>query len=245
SSTGPDARWSTSCSGSTVTWPRPSPAWPRPRGEPSGWPTSSRPATGRVWSTRVTGRWWSGSPRSTSAGRRSTPAGSSRCTSVTATTPWSIVAAVIGVRPGRTGRRSSSLGSVTQQPIRVMVVDDHPMWRDAVERDLKGAGLDVVAVAASGTEAVVRFSAVRPQVVVLDLQIPAPNGVEVTRTVLAQDPSARVLILSASGEQAGVLEALKAGATGYLVKSASSNDLIAAVRRVARGGTVFTPGLAG
>lgn len=126
-----------------------------------------------------------------------------------------------------------------------MVVDDHPMWRDAVERDLKGAGLDVVAVAASGTEAVVRFSAVRPQVVVLDLQIPAPNGVEVTRTVLAQDPSARVLILSASGEQADVLEALKAGATGYLVKSASSNDLIAAVRRVARGGTVFTPGLAG
>ena len=126
-----------------------------------------------------------------------------------------------------------------------MVVDDHPMWRDAVERDLKEAGLDVVAVASSGTEAIVRFNAVRPQVVVLDLQIPEPNGVEVTRTVLAQDPSARVLILSASGEQADVLEALKAGATGYLVKSASSRDLIAAVGRVAAGGTVFTPGLAG
>lgn len=126
-----------------------------------------------------------------------------------------------------------------------MVVDDHPMWRDAVERDLQQAGLDVVAVASTGSEAIARFTAARPQVVVLDLQIPEPNGVEVTRTVLARDPSARVLILSASGEQSDVLEALKAGATGYLVKSASSRDLIAAVARVAAGGTVFTPGLAG
>src|SRR5690606_1813400 len=85
----------------------------------------------------------------------------------------------------------------------------------------------------------------RPQVVVLDLQIPEPNGVEVTRTVLAADPGARVLILSASGEQTDVLEAVKAGATGYLVKSASRAELLAAVRRVAAGDTVFTPGLAG
>ena len=126
-----------------------------------------------------------------------------------------------------------------------MVVDDHPMWRDAVERDLEVAGFEVVGVAATGKEAVARFPAARPHVVVLDLQIPEPNGVEVTRTVLAHDPSARVLILSASGEQADVLEAVKAGATGYLVKSASRDELIAAVRRVAAGDTVFTPGLAG
>ena len=131
------------------------------------------------------------------------------------------------------------------QPIRVMVVDDHPMWRDAVERDLQAAGFDVVGVAADGTQALARFPAARPQVVVLDLQIPGPNGVEVTAEVLRQDPSARVLILSASGEQADVLEAVKAGATGYLVKSASREELIAAVRRVAQGDTVFTPGLAG
>ncbi len=129
--------------------------------------------------------------------------------------------------------------------IRVMVVDDHPMWRDAVERDLQEAGFDVVAVAATGSEAVARFPAARPQVVVLDLQIPAPNGVEVTSIVLGQDPSARVLILSASGEQADVLDAVKAGATGYLVKSASRDELIRAVHRVAQGDTVFTPGLAG
>ena len=128
---------------------------------------------------------------------------------------------------------------------RVMVVDDHPMWRDAVERDLAAAGFEVVAVAGTGEEAIRRFAATRPEVVVLDLQIPPPGGVEVTATVLSQDPSARVLILSASGEQADVLEAVKAGATGYLVKSASSEELLDAVRRVARGDTVFTPGLAG
>jgi DNA-binding NarL/FixJ family response regulator len=129
--------------------------------------------------------------------------------------------------------------------IRVMVVDDHPMWRDAVERDLQDAGFDVVGVAANGSEALARFPACRPHVVVLDLQIPAPNGVEVTAEVIRQDPSARVLILSASGEQADVLDAVKAGATGYLVKSASRKELLEAVHRVARGDTVFTPGLAG
>ncbi len=131
------------------------------------------------------------------------------------------------------------------EPIRIMVVDDHPMWRDAVERDLLAAGFDVVAVAADGHQALARFPAARPQVVVLDLQIPGPNGVEVTAQVLQHDPSARVLILSASGEQSDVLEAVKAGATGYLVKSASRDELLDAVRRVAAGDTVFTPGLAG
>jgi DNA-binding NarL/FixJ family response regulator len=132
-----------------------------------------------------------------------------------------------------------------EKPVRVMVVDDHPMWRDAVERDLQAAGFDVVAVAADGNQAIARFPAARPQVVVLDLQIPGPSGVEVTADVLGRDPSARVLILSASGEQRDVLEAVKAGATGYLVKSASRQELIDAVRRVAAGDTVFTPGLAG
>ncbi|MFC7495875.1 MULTISPECIES: response regulator [unclassified Nocardioides] len=128
---------------------------------------------------------------------------------------------------------------------RVMVVDDHPMWRDAVERDLAEAGLEVVAVAATGREALARFPAARPDVVVLDLQIPEPDGVAVTAAVVEQDPSIRVLILSASGEHADVLAAVKAGATGYLVKSASREELLGAVRRTARGDPVFTPGLAG
>jgi DNA-binding NarL/FixJ family response regulator len=134
---------------------------------------------------------------------------------------------------------------VEQKAIRVMVVDDHPMWRDAVERDLAGAGFEVVATAANGTEALNRAPAARPDVVVLDLQIPAPNGVEVTAALVKADPTRRVLILSASGEQGDVLDAVKAGATGYLVKSASREELLDAVTRVAQGDTVFTPGLAG
>jgi DNA-binding NarL/FixJ family response regulator len=114
-----------------------------------------------------------------------------------------------------------------------------------VARDLTEAGFDVVATAATGQEAITRAAAVRPRVVLLDLQIPEPAGVEVTATLVGSDPSVRVLILSASGEQADVLEAVKAGATGYLVKSASKQELIAAVRAVGAGDTVFTPGLAG
>lgn len=129
--------------------------------------------------------------------------------------------------------------------VRVMVVDDHPMWRDAVERDLVQAGHHVVAVASNGREALARFPASRPDVVVLDLHIPSPGGTEVTAEFVRQNPSVRVLVLSASAEQADVLAAVKAGAIGYLVKSASREELLTAVGRVASGDPVFTPGLAG
>jgi len=129
--------------------------------------------------------------------------------------------------------------------VTVMVVDDHPMWREAVARDLAQGGYRVVATAADGREALTRAAATRPRVVVLDLQIPPPDGVEVTAGLVAADPTVRVLVLSASGERADVLEAVKAGATGYLVKSASREELLAAVGRVATGDAVFTAGLAG
>ena len=128
---------------------------------------------------------------------------------------------------------------------RVMVVDDHPMWREGVARDLTEGGFEVVATAGDGAEAVRRAPAARPDVVVLDLQLPVLSGVEVTRALLALQPAPRVLVLSASGEHADVLEAVKAGATGYLVKSASREELFEAVTRTAAGEAVFTPGLAG
>lgn len=130
-------------------------------------------------------------------------------------------------------------------PVRVLVADDHPMWRDAVVRDLEAAGITVVATASNGAEAVRRSAAVRPDVVVTDLQMPGVGGVEATRQIVAANPMTRVLVLSASGEQADVLEAVKAGATGYLVKSATGAELVDAVRRTAAGDPVFTPGLAG
>ncbi len=129
--------------------------------------------------------------------------------------------------------------------LRVMIVDDHPMWRDGVERDLADAGFVIVATAGTGEAALARFGATQPDVVVLDLQIPSPNGVEVTAELIRRNAAVKVLILSASGEQADVLEAVKAGAIGYLVKSASRAELINAVDKVAAGETVFTPGLAG
>jgi DNA-binding NarL/FixJ family response regulator len=128
---------------------------------------------------------------------------------------------------------------------RVMVVDDHPMWREGVARDLTEAGFDVVATIGEGRQAVRVAGAARPDVVVLDLQLPDTSGVEVISGLLAAVPGVRVLMLSASGEQQSVLDAVKAGATGYLVKSASSQEFLEAVRRTAAGDAVFTPGLAG
>src|SRR6266700_3349101 len=125
-----------------------------------------------------------------------------------------------------------------------MVVDDHPMWRDAVARDLTEAGYDVVATAADGAQALRVTGAARPDVVVLDLQLPDMSGVEVTRGLRAAHPAVRVLVLSASGEQQDVLEAVKAGAVGYLLKSAARGEFLDAVQRTASGDAVFTPGLA-
>lgn len=133
---------------------------------------------------------------------------------------------------------------MTEQ-IPVMVVDDHPLWRDAVARDLQDAGFSVVATAGDGEEALRRASATLPRVVLLDLQLPGLSGVEVAARLAADHPECRVLVLSASGEQADVLEAVKAGATGYLVKSASRDELLDAVARTARDEPVFTAGLAG
>ncbi len=129
--------------------------------------------------------------------------------------------------------------------MRVMVVDDHPMWRDSVSRDLAEAGFEVVAAVGEGAQAVRIAASVRPDVAVVDLQLPDVSGVDVTRGLLASCPAARVLILSASGEHRDVLDAVKAGATGYILKSASRAEFLDAVRRTRAGDAVFSPGLAG
>lgn len=127
----------------------------------------------------------------------------------------------------------------------VMVVDDHPIWRDAVARDLEDSGFTVVATADGVGAAGRRAAVVKPQVVVMDMRLSDGSGVEATTQVLAVSPASRVLVLSASDERDDVLEAVKAGATGYLVKSASKAELADAVRATGEGRAVFTPGLAG
>src|SRR5918998_3363009 len=131
------------------------------------------------------------------------------------------------------------------EAIRVMVVDDHPMWREGVARDLGEAGHLVVAATGEGRQAVRIAAAARPDVVVLDLQLPDISGVQVIQGLAEALPGVRVLMLSASGEQQSVLDAVKAGATGYLVKSAGLAEFLDAVARTAAGEPVFTPGLAG
>jgi DNA-binding NarL/FixJ family response regulator len=141
--------------------------------------------------------------------------------------------------------QSDAGGRDVTDAITVMVVDDHPIWREGVARDLTERGLDVVATAPDADAAVRIARAVRPQVVLMDLNLGATSGVQAIEGILAALPGTRILVLSASGEHADVLDAVKAGAAGYLVKSAGAEELLAAVQRTAEGFPVFTPGLAG
>jgi DNA-binding NarL/FixJ family response regulator len=129
--------------------------------------------------------------------------------------------------------------------LRVLVVDDHPIWREAVAQDLAQDELEVVATAGTVAEAIRRAKATRPDVAVVDLNLPDGSGADVARALTQADPPARVLMLSATGEPEEVLAAVEAGASGYLLKTASAEELRAAIRRTASGEAVFTPGLAG
>jgi DNA-binding NarL/FixJ family response regulator len=130
--------------------------------------------------------------------------------------------------------------------IRVVVVDDHPVWRDGVREDLERSGIAVVVgEAADGGEAVDVTLAEMPDVVLMDLRMPVVPGVEAIARITEAAPHVRVLVLSASGEEADVLEAVKAGASGYLLKSSTSQEIVDAVVRVHAGEPVFTAPLAG
>ena len=142
--------------------------------------------------------------------------------------------------PGEDGR---GVNDISRN--RVMLVDDHPMWIEALGEDLTEEGFEIVAVAKNGTECLQRARATRPDVVVMDLQIPAPDGATCTELLVQEFPDIQVLVMSASGEREDVLRAMKSGARGYLVKSASKTELLEGVRRTAAGDAVFTPGLAG
>ena len=124
----------------------------------------------------------------------------------------------------------------------VMVVDDHPMWREGVARDLAEAGFEVVATASTGTEAVTRAAAVRPRVVVLDLQIPAPTGVEVTATLVRGRPDragADPVGVRRAGRRAGGGQGRRDRLPGQV---GVAGELLSAVTRVAAGRHRLHPG---
>lgn len=119
--------------------------------------------------------------------------------------------------------------------MRVLLVDDHALVRQGLRAVLATTtDCDVVGEASTGEEAVERAAALRPDVVVMDLSMPGAGGVEATRTIRTTVPAARVLVLTTFSDDDRVRAALAAGATGYLLKDAAPEEVVAAVRSTAR-----------
>lgn len=124
---------------------------------------------------------------------------------------------------------------------RIMVVDDHALVRMGFRMLLANAGMEVVAEAGDGEQACREYAAVKPDVVLMDLSMPGMGGLEAVRRILAQDPKARVLVLSAHEDTAHPRRVLRAGALGYLAKRSAPESLTAAVSAVARGERYVDP----
>lgn len=130
-------------------------------------------------------------------------------------------------------------------PVPVMLVDDHPLWRQTLRQVLEHKRIaTVVAEASDGPEALELAASTKPALVVMDIDLPAMDGVETTRRLLADQHVLKVLVLSAFDERSRVVEAVRAGASGYLLKTASSEEIVDAVTRIQHGELVFPPALA-
>ena len=126
--------------------------------------------------------------------------------------------------------------------IRILLVDDHAVLRAGLEALLGlEPDLDVVGKASTGEEAIERVSAVRPDVVVMDLGMPGMGGLEATRQIAASSTGARVLVLTSHAEEEYLLPVLEAGGSGYVKKTSADEDLISAIRIVARGEVFLYP----
>ncbi len=130
--------------------------------------------------------------------------------------------------------------------IRVLVVDDHPLFRAGITSLLETVpDMEVVGEATDGDEAIRRTLEVHPDVVLMDLNLPRTPGLEATRRILAGAPGCSVLVLTMQGDEASVVAALRVGASGYVLKDAGQEQVLAAIRTVAAGGSVVGSGVAG
>ncbi|NYI99884.1 DNA-binding NarL/FixJ family response regulator [Nocardioides thalensis] len=128
---------------------------------------------------------------------------------------------------------------------RVLIADDHPVYRDGLRMMLASTGaVDVVGTAADGREAVARTAELRPDVVVMDVQMPGLDGIEATRQIVAVGDPPAVLVLTMHEDEESVFAAMLAGARGYLVKGADQDDILRAIAAVANGEVIFGPALA-
>ena len=134
--------------------------------------------------------------------------------------------------------------SESDAPIRVVLVEDHPLFRRGIRELLTDHGIDVIGEAGSGELALSMIPRLQPDVVLMDLSMPGINGVETTKRLREAMPDAQVLVMTASSAEADVLDAIMAGAVGYLLKEAAVEDILSAVRAAAHGHTAVTPAVA-
>ena len=128
------------------------------------------------------------------------------------------------------------------EPIKVLVVDDHTLFRHGVADILaKEEGLDVAGEASDGVEAIEKAKEIAPDVVLMDLNMPRCNGLDAIQALQVEMPQAKVLVLTVSEMEADLFAAMKFGATGYLLKNAEPEELVGAILHVARGGVVISP----
>jgi DNA-binding NarL/FixJ family response regulator len=126
--------------------------------------------------------------------------------------------------------------------IRVLLADDHGVIRDGLGRLIAALeDIELAGVAADGAEAVARARELEPDVVVMDLEMPRMDGIEATRRILVERPATAVLVLTSFSDRARILGALEAGASGYLLKDASSEEVAAGIRAAARGEAPLDP----
>ncbi|MHB8642952.1 MAG: response regulator [Gaiellaceae bacterium] len=133
----------------------------------------------------------------------------------------------------------------TQATVRVLLVDDHDLFRTGLRNLLEEQGIDIVGEAGDGSQAVRLVRELTPDVVVMDLNMPGIGGVEATRQVTSVAPLTRVVVLTISDQDGDVLDAILAGACGYLVKDASIEELMAGIRAAAIGESLISPHIAG
>lgn len=127
-------------------------------------------------------------------------------------------------------------------PYHVLLVDDHKIMRDGIKAILMREGeFQVVGEAESGPDAVQLARKLRPDLIVMDIGLPGLNGVETTAEILRHQPEAKIVILSMYDDEHSVVSAIRSGARGFVLKKASDNDLIEAMRMVAKGGAYLSP----